>query len=107
MFHRAHQAVYNDDLLRAGATDASVWAISLRSPQVREALAEDDFCYPLIECDGETRYVRTIRSVLDVTVASRGVEEAPDRMTRPEITAVTLTVSERVTAPWRLGARWT
>ena len=36
-FHRAHQAVYADTLLRSGERSGAIWAVSLRSSAVAAA----------------------------------------------------------------------
>ena len=102
VFHRAHQAVYNDDLLRSGATVGAIWAVSLRSADVHDALARDDFCYPLIErtSDGSAdrrvvESVRTVGSILGITVAARECDRALARLVDPEVTVVTISVSEK------------
>ena len=48
-FHRAHQAVYADTLLRSGERAGAIWAVSLRSSAVRDALARNGFVYHLVE----------------------------------------------------------
>ncbi len=41
-FHRAHQAVYTDDRLAAGENGWGIVGMSLRSPEVRAALAPQE-----------------------------------------------------------------
>lgn len=100
VFHRAHQAVYCDDLLRTGAVDAAVWGISMRSPVVRDALAPDDFVYHVVErsdpgSSATTREsTRTVAALMGITVAADDVEAALARMTDPAVSVVTITVTE-------------
>src|ERR1044072_2452428 len=46
-FHRAHQAVYADDVLAAGDTRWGIVGASLRSGDTRDALAPQDPLYTL------------------------------------------------------------
>jgi fructuronate reductase len=100
VFHRAHQAVYADDLLRTGARDGAIWAISLRSPGARDALAPDEFRYVVVEragpsIDGQVGdSTRTVGSLLGIDVAALDTAAAVSRLTRPEVSVVTITVTE-------------
>ncbi|MBO3751041.1 mannitol dehydrogenase family protein [Streptosporangiaceae bacterium NEAU-GS5] len=97
-FHRAHQAVYCDTVLRTGARSGAVWAISLRSAKVRDALACAGFVYHLVERaqapDGESQGVRPIGALLGVDVAAQNVERALARLADPAVTVATVTVTE-------------
>ena len=48
-FHRAHQAVYTDDAMAAGARDWRITGVSLRSAQVREQLEPQDGLYTVTQ----------------------------------------------------------
>ena len=50
-FHRAHQAVYLDDLARTGETGWGVVGVSLRSPTIGRALAPQDNLFTVVERD--------------------------------------------------------
>lgn len=101
VFHRAHQAVYHDQLLARGATDAATWGISLRSSAVRDALAPTDFVYHVVEVAGSPveptpsgERVLTIGSLLGITVATEDIEASLRRLADPRIRVVTMTVTE-------------
>lgn len=97
VFHRAHQAVYADDVLRTGSTEGAVWAVSLRSPAVRDALAPAGYRYHLLERggDGERRSTpRPVEALLGIDVAADDPGPALSRMTDPAVTVVTITVTE-------------
>lgn len=98
VFHRAHQAVYSDDLLRAGATDAAIWAISLRSRAVADALAPDAFEYHVIEvadgAAGDGARATRIGALLGVDTLAGDPEPALARLTHPAVRVVTITVTE-------------
>jgi len=59
-FHRAHQAVYTDDVLAAGDLRWGILGASLRSPDTRDALVPQDGLYSLAvrDSDGERRRPR-------------------------------------------------
>ena len=63
-FHRAHQAVWFDDALRAGDLRWGVLGASLRSADVHDQLAPQDGLYTLLVRDGETTAARIIGAVM-------------------------------------------
>jgi fructuronate reductase len=95
VFHRAHQAVYADAVLRTGATSGAVWGVSLRSPAVRDALAGNGFVYHVVERAGTAPdVVRPVGALLGIDVASEAVEPVLARLSDPAVTVVTTTVTE-------------
>jgi len=90
-FHRAHQAWYFDRMLSA-RPDMAVCAVSLRTPDVRDALAPQDGLYALVEKEAQPA-VRVIGSILQVLVAP----ENPGLVFRRLLEAryVTATVTEK------------
>ncbi|HST82188.1 MAG TPA: mannitol dehydrogenase family protein [Kineosporiaceae bacterium] len=95
VFHRAHQAVYADAVLRTGARSGAVWGVSLRSPQTRDALQRNDFAYHVVERrSGVPDVVRPVGALLGIDVASEGVERVLARLADPSVTVVTVTVTE-------------
>ena len=67
-FHRAHQAVHVDDVLRLGGADWAFCGISLRSPSVRDAIAPQDCLYSLAILDRKAR-LRIIGSIKELLFA--------------------------------------
>jgi fructuronate reductase len=94
-FARAHQAVYIDDILGLGDTGWGIAAASLRSPDVRDALAPQDGLYTLAVRSGEGTGLRVIGSVGEVLVAPESPAALIARMADPAIRIVTLTVTEK------------
>ncbi len=93
-FHRAHMAVYIDDLLK---TDPS-WGIvgaSLRRPDTRDALAAQDFLYTVLARSSSETSTRVIGSILDVLVAEEQRRELIGVMCNPDTRIVSLTVTEK------------
>jgi len=93
-FHRAHQAVYTDDIL---ADDPSwgIVAASLRSPDTREALRPQHGLYTLAVRGGEGEALRVVGSVSDVLVVSEEREALLRAMTDPRVRIVSLTITEK------------
>lgn len=100
VFHRAHQAVYADTVLRTGSRTGAVHAVALRSPGLRDALAGHGFVYHVVEqdlpagADRPRRTVRPVRSLLGVDVLAEGSGPVLARLCDPEVTVVTVTVTE-------------
>ncbi|MBF0680004.1 MAG: mannitol dehydrogenase family protein [Devosia sp.] len=93
-FHRAHMAVYVDDLL---AEDPS-WGIvgaSLRRPDTKDALAPQDGLYTIAVRDASGTHPRVIGSILSVMDANSEREELLTLMASPAIRIVSLTVTEK------------
>ncbi|CAH1658854.1 mannitol dehydrogenase family protein [Chelatococcus asaccharovorans] len=94
-FHRAHQAVYTEDVLKSGDLAWGIVGASLRSPDTRDALAPQDSLYTIAvrETGGET--LRVVGSILEVVVAPEDPEALIARMSDPEVAIVSLTVTEK------------
>jgi fructuronate reductase len=93
-FHRAHMAVYVDDLL----SDNPDWAIvgaSLRRPDTKEALEPQDGLYTIAVRDASGTHPRVIGSILSVMDANTQREELLALMASPQIRIVSLTVTEK------------
>jgi fructuronate reductase len=93
-FHRAHMAVYVDDLL---ARDPS-WGIvgaSLRRPDTRDALAPQDFLYTVAIRDAAGTTNRVIGSILDILDANTQRDRLIAILADPRIRIVSLTVTEK------------
>lgn len=92
-FHRAHQAAYIDDLL-AIDPDWAICGVSLRNPDVRDALRPQDGLYALAVLDAQpaTRVIGALREVL----CARDEQPAVlARLADPQVRLVTLTVTEK------------
>ena len=68
-FHRAHQAVYSDAAIERLGGDWGVCGISLRRPDVRDALARNDNLYTLAIKSGAGMELRTIGALRRMLVA--------------------------------------
>jgi fructuronate reductase len=93
-FHRAHMAVYVDDLLK----DNPDWAIvgaSLRRPDTKEALEPQDGLFTIAVRDASGTHPRVIGSILKVLDANVEREQLLELMASPQIRIVSLTVTEK------------
>jgi fructuronate reductase len=90
-FHRAHQAFYFDRML-AQDLGFGVCAVSLRTPDVRNALAPQDGLYTLVEREAQPS-MRMIGSLLEVLTAPDDPEAVFRRLS--EVRIVTSTVTEK------------
>ena len=93
-FHRAHQAVYTDDVLGQDPRWGIV-AASLRSPDTYDALDPQDGLYTLAVRSQAGEALRVIGSIRQVIVAPREVEQLLEAMSAPQTRIVTLTVTEK------------
>lgn len=94
-FHRAHQAVYTDDALAASGGDWAICGISLRRPDMADALGPQDGLYTLLVRDGAGDAPRVIGSVREVLAARLEAERVMDRLCDPATRIVSLTVTEK------------
>jgi mannitol 2-dehydrogenase len=95
-FHRAHQAVYLDDLFNVGVDrDWAIVGAGVREPdiQMREKLAEQDWLTTVVEQEARSTSVRVTGSMIDF-VKPFDVATTVDVLARPEIRIVSLTVTE-------------
>lgn len=93
-FHRAHQAVFTDDLL---ATDPrwKITAVSLRSSTIRDSMAPQNNLYSVLERGAEHDNVRVIGAIEQVLVAPENPQQVIDTIADPSTEVVTLTVTEK------------
>lgn len=94
-FHRAHQAVYTDDALNRSPGPWGIVGVSLRSPDTRDALAPQAGLYTVAVRDAAGERLRVVGSVTEVLVAPEDPEAVLERLTRPAVRIVTLTVTEK------------
>jgi len=92
-FHRAHQAVYVDDLL-ASHPDWAICGVSLHSTDVRDALRPQQGLYSLLLLGQESR-LRVIGSIRELLSARDESAAILARLADPNVRLVTLTVTEK------------
>ncbi len=94
-FHRAHQAVYTDDVLASGGGDWRIISVSLRSAGVRDQLAPQDGLYSVLEMSDAGESLRVIGAVDRVLVASDNPAAVIAAIADPATHIVSLTVTEK------------
>jgi mannitol 2-dehydrogenase len=95
-FHRAHQAVYLDDLFNAGRDhDWAIIGTGVRDPDVtvREKLKEQDWLTTVVEQEADTTNIRVTGSMIDF-VRPYDIPAFLDAISEPSIRIVSLTVTE-------------
>jgi fructuronate reductase len=92
-FHRAHQAWFVDELLGQDRR-WGICGVSLRNPEVRDALAPQDGLYTLATLD-ETVSFRVIGALREILVAPENPAKVLERLCAPTTRIVTITVTEK------------
>lgn len=94
-FHKAHQAVYTDDAIAASGGDWMITGVSLRSPDVADALNPQDGIYTLLTRGEDGVTARRIGSIRRVLVAPRERQAVLEALAAPETKIVSLTITEK------------
>lgn len=92
-FHRAHQAWFIESLL-AQDSRWGICAVSLRNPDVRDALAPQDNLYTIAVRD-ETISYEVIGAIREMLVAPESSAAVLQRLCAPSTHIVTITVTEK------------
>ncbi|WP_375228985.1 mannitol dehydrogenase family protein [Roseobacter sp. S98] len=94
-FHRAHQAIFTDDVLARHGGDWRICGVSLRSTESVDALNRQEGRYSL-EIRGQNGTDRrVIGSISGALAAARGIEPVLDMLAAPSMRIVSLTVTEK------------
>jgi mannitol 2-dehydrogenase len=96
-FHRAHQAVYHDELLARGETEWGICGVGILpgDRRMQEALAAQDHLYTLVLKHSDGTYEpRVIGSIVDYLLAPEDPEAVIERMAAETTRIVSLTVTE-------------
>jgi fructuronate reductase len=94
-FFRAHGAAWIEEAMAAAGGDWGIVGVSLRSPDVRDALAPQGCVYTALELGPEGETARVVEAVAEVLVAPKDPEAVLARMADPGVRIVTLTVTEK------------
>ena len=96
-FHRAHQAIYADDLLeQGGATEWGICGIGLlpHDIRIRDVLRSQDYLYVVVERELGHDAARVIGSIVDVLVAAEDREAVLRKLASPETKITSMTITE-------------
>lgn len=94
-FHRAHQAVYHDDIMNKGERNWAIIGVSLRSPDVADQMNPQDGLYTLSIRDGDRTEARLIGAVQRVIVASQEPQSVVEAIASSDTHLVTFTITEK------------
>lgn len=92
-FHRAHQAVYLDELARLGRRDWGEVGVSLRTPSLRQALRPQDGLFTVVEQGPDTERARVVGVMTDYLYGPSDPAAVVQRLAHPDTRVVTLTVT--------------
>ena len=96
-FHRAHQAVYIDDLCQDhGVTEWGFCGVGLlaHDTKIRDALRAQDCLYTLVERSGDGERARVIGSITDFLFAPADPQAVIEKMASADTRIVSLTITE-------------
>src|ERR671916_85119 len=96
-FHRAHEAMYIDDIIARGFTDWAICGIGVLEGDraVRDALRAQDNLYTLVTSSPDgTSVARVIGSIKEYIYAPDDPNAVLDRLADPETRIVSLTITE-------------
>ncbi len=92
-FHRAHQAVYLDELARTGVTDWGVVGVGLHSREIGEVLAAQDLLYTVVERFADGDRVRVNGAMTRYLLAPEDPEAVLAALVDDGIRVVSLTIT--------------
>jgi fructuronate reductase/mannitol 2-dehydrogenase len=92
-FHRAHQAVYLDELAQRGLSDWGVVGVTLRRRDAKDALEPQDGLYTVVERDGDGDSARVVGSLLEVLFAPEEPGRVVDALADPRARIASLTIT--------------
>ena len=95
-FHRAHQAVYTEVAAeRSGEHGWGICGVSQRSAGAADVLSAQDGLYSVLCLGSNDRSARVVGSLRQALFAQRDAEVLNALLAAPEVTVVTLTVTEK------------
>jgi fructuronate reductase len=94
-FHRAHQAVFTEDVIQSGDLRWGTIGASLRAADTRDALKPQDWLYAVAEADHSGERLRVLSSLQGLLVAPEGPDALIEAMCRPSVKIISLTVTEK------------
>ncbi len=92
-FHRAHQAVYFDELAELGFTHWGVIGVGMRHPEMGEVLAAQDNLFTVVQRGTGNSEARVVGSMVEYLLLPDDPDAVRRRLADPEIRLVTLTIT--------------
>lgn len=93
-FHRAHQAMYCDALLNKGELKWGITGISMRSPDMRDHLAAQDYLYTQATLGEQTQY-QVVGALQHILVAPEDPQAVISEVANSNIQLITMTITEK------------
>jgi len=99
-FHRAHMAVYFDELFKKDEALSKEWAIcgagvtDYGHTQRRNKLEEQDYLYTVVDRDGDGSTANIVGSIVDCLPYAEDHAPLQDKLIEPSIKIVSMTVTE-------------
>jgi len=94
-FHRAHQALYTEQVIARGDYRWGILGVSLRDRRVPAVLGAQDHLYSVTERSGETAHTRVVGALLGALHAPTELERVIAAIGDPTSSIVTTTVTEK------------
>lgn len=96
-FHRAHQALYTDDLLQNKTGEWGICGVGIlpSDSKMRDAMKAQDCLYTLVERDGKSENAKIIGSIVQYLLAADSPAAVIEKMASPTTKIVSLTVTEK------------
>lgn len=95
-FHRAHQAVYLDDLMHLDGPRWGICGVGLlpQDARMRDVMRSQDCLYTVVERSAAGDRARVIGSIVDCLLAPADPKAVVEKMASPECRIVSLTITE-------------
>lgn len=93
-FHRAHQAVYLDELARRGNTEWGEVGVGLRHRDMKDALEPQDYLYTVVERDAHDEEARVVGAMVRYHFAPEDPEAVLAALAAEQTRLVTLTITK-------------
>ena len=96
-FHRAHQALYLDDLIEnTGSLDYGICGVGLlpQDEKIRDVMKAQDCLYTVLEKSASGKRARVVGSITDFLFAPENPERVIEQLARSETRIVSLTITE-------------
>lgn len=94
-FFRAFGAVYTAQALQAAQGNWGITAVSLRNPDVRDALKPQGFAYTSVSLGADATRHEVIEVIDDILVAPENPDAVLAAMARPGVRIVSMTITEK------------
>jgi fructuronate reductase len=94
-FHRAHEAVYTDEVLNQAPGPFGICGVSLRSGAVRDRLAPQDGLYSVATRSAAGERLRVVGCLKELLVGTEAPRAVVRRIADKAIAVVSLTVTEK------------